>query len=80
MNDGAREYHLMIFNRWGEVIWESADRNEEWYCKYGTNTYHNGVPYDNRKDVPQGVYAYYLEITSWNNEQYKYTGTVTLTR
>ena len=80
VNDGAQTYHLMIFNRWGEVIWESADRNEEWDGKYGTNTFHNGVPYNNRKDVPQGVYAYYLEITSWNGEQFKYTGTVTLTR
>jgi gliding motility-associated-like protein len=80
VNDGAETYHLSIFNRWGELIWESADRNEEWDGKYGTSGYHNGVPYNNRQDVPQGVYGYLLEITSWSGERYKYTGTVTLTR
>jgi large repetitive protein len=25
-----RDYHFMIFNRWGELIWESTDMSETW--------------------------------------------------
>ncbi len=80
VNDGAQSYHLIVFNRWGEKIWESSDREEEWDGKYGTSGYHDGVPYHNRQDAPQGVYGYSLHITSWSGEKYKYSGTVTLVR
>ncbi|MBO6517337.1 MAG: gliding motility-associated C-terminal domain-containing protein, partial [Bacteroidia bacterium] len=62
-------------NRWGEVIWESEDRNEEWDGKYGRKD--EGV---NRADVPQGVYGYHLDIVSWSGEPFKYNGTITLIR
>ncbi|MBO6516215.1 MAG: gliding motility-associated C-terminal domain-containing protein, partial [Bacteroidia bacterium] len=75
VNDGAEYYHLIIFNRWGEVIWESEDRNEEWDGKYGRKD--EGA---NRVDVPQDVYGYYLEIVSWSGEPFKYSGTITLIR
>ncbi|MBO6518284.1 MAG: gliding motility-associated C-terminal domain-containing protein, partial [Bacteroidia bacterium] len=74
VNDGAEYYHLIIFNRWGEVIWESEDRNEEWDGKYGTKDQ------SNREPVPQDVYAYYLKIVSWNGKSFDYSGTVTLIR
>ena len=74
VNDAAQSYHLIIFNRWGEVLWESTDREEEWDGKYGTNSFNN------RLEVPEGVYAYHLEITSWSGENFKYSGTVTLIR
>ena len=74
VNDAAKEYHLIIFNRWGEVIWETFDKNEEWDGLYGTKNF------DNRELVPSDVYAYYLKITSWNDKHFEYTGTVTLIR
>ncbi|MFT5724126.1 MAG: hypothetical protein ACI9JN_001243, partial [Bacteroidia bacterium] len=84
VNDAAKEYHLIIFNRWGEVIWETKDRLAEWDGKYGRNAGWDGddktSAYDNREPVPQDVFAYYLRIVSWNNEEFKYTGTVTLIR
>jgi gliding motility-associated-like protein len=29
------DFHLMIFNRWGEIIWESYDANAGWNGHYG---------------------------------------------
>ena len=84
VNDAAKEYHLIIFNRWGEVIWETKDRLAEWDGKYGRDAGWDGDPntsaHDNRLPVAQDVYAYHLRIVSWNNEEFKYSGTVTLIR
>ena len=84
VNDAAKEYHLVIFNRWGEVIWESKDREAEWDGKYGREAGWDGDPStkgsDTREPVSQDVYAYYLRIVSWKGEEFKYAGTVTLIR
>ncbi|MFT5723323.1 MAG: hypothetical protein ACI9JN_000433 [Bacteroidia bacterium] len=84
VNDGAKEYHMIIFNRWGEVIWETKDKEAEWDGNYGRQAGWDGNPNtkgsDTRNPVSQDVYAYYLRIVSWNNEEFKYTGTVTLIR
>lgn len=73
VNDAAKTYHIIIFNRWGEVIWESQDPQEEWYGTYGTAGKEG-------KPVPQDVYAYYLQVESWDGNQLEYSGTVTLIR
>lgn len=67
-NDGVDSYHLIIFNRWGELLWETHDKTEKWDGTFG------GQP------VQQDVYSYYLEVTSWSGKPYKYKGTVTLLR
>ena len=62
-------YHLMIFNRWGELVFESYDVNHGWDGK----TFSGEKAYD-------GVYTwllYYNEIESYNQKR---TGTVTLLR
>ena len=68
VNDGVKGYHLIVFNRWGEILWESLDPNEKWDGTY------LGQP------VQADVYAYHLEVVSWSDEVYKYSGTVTLLR
>jgi gliding motility-associated-like protein len=68
VNDAIQEYHLIIFNRWGELMFESTDKNEEWDGTY------DGLP------CQSDVYAYYLQVTSWNEKEYSYSGTVTLIR
>ncbi|MCB9245852.1 MAG: gliding motility-associated C-terminal domain-containing protein [Flavobacteriales bacterium] len=66
VNDGVRDYHMIIFNRWGEILWESKDPNEKWDGTY------KGQP------VQPGVYAYHLDVVSWAGDPYQYSGTVTL--
>ncbi|MCB9244912.1 MAG: gliding motility-associated C-terminal domain-containing protein [Flavobacteriales bacterium] len=66
VNNGVQDYHLIVFNRWGEILWESLDPSEKWDGTY------KGTP------VQPGVYAWKLNVTSWNNEAYRYSGTVIL--
>ena len=51
-------YHLMIYDRWGEVIWESFDYNIAWDGTYGTN----GRP------VQDGVYTWVLQLKQKKND------------
>lgn len=47
---GFVKYHLKVFNRWGELMFESTDQNIGWDGKY------------RGKDMNPGVYVYYADI------------------
>jgi gliding motility-associated-like protein len=60
-------YHLLIFDRWGELIWESSDYAMSWDGTYGS---------DGRK-VQDGTYTWILTIKKKQNDQFQqYSGTV----
>jgi gliding motility-associated-like protein len=63
-------YHLWIFNRWGDLIFETYDQHKVWDGKY------NGKP------VPDGVYFYRIDyIHSRSSSQTKHIyGTITVLR
>jgi gliding motility-associated-like protein len=61
-------YKFMIFNRWGELIFESAFPGQAWD---GT---HNG------QICQQDVYVWKLEVTDYVNQSHQYIGHVTLIR
>jgi gliding motility-associated-like protein len=42
------DYRLIIFNRWGQIVFESSDKNRFWDGTF------NGTP------VPEGVFVYHL--------------------
>jgi gliding motility-associated-like protein len=65
---GVKSFRLKIFNRWGELIFESSNINEGWDGIY--------------KGVPQsmGVYVYTSDVTLLNNAGRSYKGTITLIR
>lgn len=50
--EGHEEYSIKIFNRWGELVFESEDSEVDWD---GT------VMNKGKKECPQGVYFYILE-------------------
>ena len=51
--EGIVDYHLYIFNRWGELIFESTDISNGWDGKYdGT-------------EVPQGSYIYRVDYKTY---------------
>jgi len=63
------EFKLSIFNRWGDMVFESDDINKGWDGTY------KGKP------VPLGVYVYQLTATIKDTgEQRKITGRVTVVR
>jgi gliding motility-associated-like protein len=65
---GEKTMELTIFNRWGEILFQTNKKNEEWYGTY------KGLP------VQQDVYAYTLKVVALNDEVYEYSGTITLIR
>lgn len=65
---GVTEYKLMIFNRWGELLFESRD------LKIGWDGYFNG------KLCQQDTYVWKAEIKFFDGRTYNKTGDVTLLR
>lgn len=64
-------YHMMVFNRWGDKVFDSTDPDEYW-----TGEYRNGEYY-----VSDNVYMYQLEVKWVHAEQYvKKTGTIMVFR
>ncbi len=63
------DFKLIIYNRWGQLLFESTDINKCWDGTY------------KGKAVPLGVYVYVLTGTiKGTNEQINRTGTVTVLR
>ena len=65
-----QDYHLLIFNRWGEVIFESYNSANGWDGNYAS-----GEP------VADGVYVYAIDFGDLlSDERYEVRGHVTLLR
>ncbi len=65
---GVVEYRLQIFNRWGELIFESND------VKYGWDGYYRG------KICQIGVYVWKAEVKLNNGKEFSHTGNLSLLR
>ncbi|OYT13009.1 MAG: hypothetical protein B6I19_07330, partial [Bacteroidetes bacterium 4572_114] len=68
--DLVRTYHLYIYNRWGQLIFETSDINRGW-----DGTYKN-------QPAAQGTYIYKIVYTSpsTGNEPQSVAGSVMLVR
>ncbi|RXK82938.1 Ig-like domain-containing protein [Filimonas effusa] len=66
--NAIKEMRLMIFNQWGEKVFESKNQNEGWDGRY------KGKP------QPSGVYIYVVEIVRTNNQRQLKKGTINLVR
>ena len=64
--EGSFAYTLVIFNRWGEKVFESKNPNQQW-----DGTFHS-------KPVQQGEYVY--QLTASGRDYKGQTGTITLLR
>ncbi|RYM32817.1 T9SS type B sorting domain-containing protein [Brumimicrobium glaciale] len=66
------EYNLKIFNRWGEVVFESNDAAIGWDGTYGTNSY---------KFAPSGAYVWRINFKkARNKDRVEIVGSVSLLR
>lgn len=62
-------YHLTIFNRWGEMLFESYDMSQGWDGSYGGEL------------VENGIYVWTITATEENSDsREQYTGHITLIR
>lgn len=59
-----KSYVLRVFDRWGNQIFETNDRNKSW----------------DGGDYPQGVYSYTLRLIGVDGKTYDKAGTITLLR
>ena len=69
--DGINIYNfdLYIFNRWGEIVWESHNPEGEWDATYGG------------KPVPEGAYIWILRVADYTTDQkYEFNGHINLLR
>jgi gliding motility-associated-like protein len=64
----ADELYFAIFNRWGEKVFETTNREKGWDGTY------------KGRDADPGVFDYYLEVRCYNKVQFKKKGNITLIR
>ncbi|MEM9847135.1 MAG: PKD domain-containing protein [Bacteroidota bacterium] len=64
-----RDYQMLIWDRWGNLIFETNDPEVAWRGNVQSN-----------EAAPQGVYVYVIEFTGARGQPYQYTGSVTLIR
>ena len=65
----VEELEIQIFNRWGEVVWESNDPNARW-----DGTYQGII-------VPNGQYNWILETKELiNDKKYTFNGYINVMR
>lgn len=65
---GFITYQILIFNRWGEKLYESTELDKPWDGKFKGEL------------CQMDAYVYHVNITSFSGELYKYNGTVILAR
>lgn len=64
----VKEYHLLVFDRWGRKMFESTNMNDGWDGMY------DGKP------APEGVYTYKVNIANYVGVKAARNGTITLVR
>ncbi len=62
----VREYKMVVYDRWGKIIWESSNKKSQW------------LPILNENELPDGVYAWKVDFWGWDDKHYSKTGTVTV--
>lgn len=66
--EAVTDYNMQIFDRWGEVIFESNSMDHKWDGIY------KGLP------AEAGQYVYKFQIRDWKGDDHQYSGGVNLLR
>lgn len=65
---GLREFHLALYNRWGQMVFKSDDILKSWNGKLTA------------EDAPAGAYYYDIIVVNRKGENHQYKGLFTLVR
>ena len=68
LGPGIKEMHFVIYNRYGQLVFETTKQTEGWDGR------------QNNKNLDMGVFGWYLEYTLTNGLKAKQKGNVTLMR
>lgn len=63
------DYKLTVYNRWGEIVWETADPDEFWNGSFDKNP---------TEIVKTDVYIWRLELRDFKSIKHVYTGNVNI--
>ncbi len=66
--DNINSFSMLIFDRWGEVIYKTEDLNKGW----------DGKAKGGEEIAQEGVYVYRIDLVDFKNKRHQYTGHVTL--
>lgn len=66
--DSYKYFRLTIYDRWGQILFDTTKPEQGWNGKFNEN------------DVPQGVYTYQVSVTTLKDEKKRFVGTVTILR
>jgi gliding motility-associated-like protein len=64
----VKEYHIDIYNRWGQVVFHGNSISEMWDGRYKNQV------------APEDVYTYRIDVVSDSDDEYLKIGTITLIR
>jgi FOG: PKD repeat len=67
---GATNFRMTIWNRWGEMVYETNNPNDKW----------NGEKHNSGGMSPEGVYIYLVTFTGPRGHAHEYKGFVTVVR
>ena len=68
--DGIRNFHLNVWSRWGEMVFQSTNPQDTW----------NGQKFNQGLSLPMGVYTVLVTYLNPKDEVVEYRGFVTLLR
>lgn len=68
VGDEINEFEMQIFNRWGELIYETNDLQNGW----------DGTAKGGSEVSMEGVYVYNIKLRDWEGLYHKYVGKVSL--
>ena len=63
-------YQFIIFDRWGQKVFETNNRDEGWNGKFNNSG----------NNLPMGAYVYFIQFKSNSDKEFQKRGTVTLIR
>ena len=66
--DDIKELDFVIYDRWGEKVFETTDKTQGWDGTY------------KGKKLSTAVFSYYVKVTNYSNESIEKKGNVTLVR
>ena len=65
---GIKKLYFAIYNRWGELVFETKDQSVGWDGTY------------KGKELNSAVFVYYVQVTFYDNQNYQYKGSATLVK
>ena len=70
IGSSIERFEILIFNRWGEKVYESTDINQVWDGSHEGGNYY----------VPNDIYQYVVKVKGFDTDAFERSGTVSVMR